>query len=70
MKKRNMNMQRALILACLILVASLSAVDIGDWQNVRFSGKTSANEVFVRLENEAAPANQTILLYYNGTSIT
>lgn len=63
-------LQRAFIFVCLILVTLLSAVDIGDWQNIRFSGKTSANEVFVRLENETAAADQNKLLYYNGTSIT
>lgn len=54
---------------CLILVSSLAGTNIGPWQNIRCSGKTAANEVFVRLENTVDPATENKLLHYNGTSI-
>ena len=54
---------------CLILVSSLAGTNIGPWQNIRCSGKTAANEVFVRLENTVDPTTDNKLLYYNGTSI-
>ena len=63
-------MARTMIMALyLILVSSLAGINVGPWQNIRCSGKTAANEVFVRLENIADPATENKLLYYNGTSI-
>lgn len=55
---------------CLLLVSALFAVNSGDWQNIRFSGKTAANQVSVRLENTVDPVPANKLLYYNGTAIT
>lgn len=64
-------MKRELLLIIGLLgMFCLSATDIGDWQNIRCSGMTAANQVFVRLENELSPAADNTLLYYNGTSIT
>lgn len=55
---------------CLMLFSALFAVNIGDWQNIRFSGKTAAGQVAVRLENTVDSASANKLLYYNGTAIT
>lgn len=59
-----------LLIIGLLGVFCLSATAIGDWQNIRFSGKTEANQVFVRLENELSPAAENTLLYYTGLAIT
>ena len=53
-----------------MVCSGLTGITIGDWQNIRCSGKTSANQVYVRLENDQSSASENTLLYYNGTEIS
>jgi hypothetical protein len=64
-------MNKSLTLITLILIScALSGVNVSNWQNIRCSGKTSANQVFVRTECSVGTAAENSLLYYNGSSIT
>lgn len=66
-----MNMNKPTLIAILAAGTVLAgAITIGDWQNIRCSGKTSADQVFVRLENPESLAADNKLLYYNGTQIS
>ncbi|MFO7659611.1 MAG: hypothetical protein R6V77_01755 [Candidatus Cloacimonadaceae bacterium] len=58
------------LIALVLSVTGLSAVTIGPWQNLRFSGKTASNQAFLRTELPYANITVNKLIYNNGTAMT
>lgn len=67
---RSTDMKSIAIAAILILAGSLCALTIGDWQNIRFSGKNAAGQVFLRTEIAQEELLANNYLYNPGSGVT
>jgi hypothetical protein len=62
-------MKSALVFV-LLSVTALQALDIGSWENLRFSGRTDSGQAFLRSEITVNNINTNELLYTDGSTIT
>lgn len=63
-------MKHSIITILLILSAGLSAISIGDWQDIRYSGRSSAGDVLTRFELGLSPLSENLILHDPGTGVT
>ncbi len=58
------------IIILMLLSSALGAVTIGPWQNLTFSGRTAANQAYLRTDLNYAGIDVNKIIYSNGTGMT
>jgi len=61
--------KKAVYFVAALLPAMLSGLSIGNWQNIRFSGKNAASQVLLSTEIEASNLTQNKVIYNPGSGI-
>ena len=61
------NIVKFYLLVAFLAVSVLSAETIGAWRDIRFSGRTAANQSYLRTEINIADSGVNTLIYHNGT---